>query len=455
MRLALIGDGQSPHLLKWARALAAADVELWAASSRDFLGGFDGVVPAERRLALGTRPRFEGGNLMLLSRLPRLAAWLRKVHPDWVHAHYLTSHGTLAWLAMRLLGAPGRLAGSAWGSDILLTPQRGAHWRWLTSKVLRACAITTSDSKVMAARMQALGAREVMVFPFGLESMPAAPGLKDEQQFFANRGLEPIYAPERVLEQFVALAGSEGRLVMANEGSLRPALEQQALALGVADRVQFVGRLDADDQAAAYARARWYLSLPSSDSVSVSVLEAMAHGCVPILSDLPANRELVSTASTDSSFRPRPCCRAAPSSPLRRRPTRRRRTTANGCNSTRCSPPVWPLLCSGCAQHREHPLHQPLRRHAGAGHGVPALLPGARMGARGAPRADGGGRFFACAQPPAAGRATKSSTASPTAGTRRRDTRATVSAACATSGPSCARCGPTRRGCCANSSPMW
>jgi glycosyltransferase involved in cell wall biosynthesis len=39
--------------------------------------------------------------------------------------------------------------------------------------------------------------------------------------------------------------------------------------------------------------ARWYFSLPQSDSVSVSVLEAMAHGCIPLLSDLPANREIV------------------------------------------------------------------------------------------------------------------------------------------------------------------
>ena len=30
-----------------------------------------------------------------------------------------------------------------------------------------------------------------------------------------------------------------------------------------------------------------------SDSVSVSLLEAMAHGCIPLLSDLPANREWV------------------------------------------------------------------------------------------------------------------------------------------------------------------
>ena len=33
--------------------------------------------------------------------------------------------------------------------------------------------------------------------------------------------------------------------------------------------------------------------VPRSDSVSVSVLEAMGHGCIPLLSDLPANRELV------------------------------------------------------------------------------------------------------------------------------------------------------------------
>ena len=293
MRLALIGDGQSPHLLKWARALAAVDVDLWVASSRGFLPGFDDVLPVTRRLALATTPRFEGGNLALLRTLPRLAHWLRAVQPDWVHAHYLTSHGTLAWLALRLLGAPGRLAGSAWGSDILVTPLRGPAWRWVTSRVLRACELTTSDSQVMAARMRELGAREVMVFPFGLETLPPPPGAKDDELFFANRGLEPIYAPQRVLAQFAALAGRGGRLVVANDGTLRAGLEQQAAALGLADRISFVGRLDAPAQAGWYARARWYLSLPTSDSVSVSVLEAMAHGCVPILSDLPANRELV------------------------------------------------------------------------------------------------------------------------------------------------------------------
>ena len=77
-RLVLLGDGESPHLLKWARALAAESVDLWAASSRGFLPGFDAVLPADRRLALHTQPRFAGGNLQVLATLPRLARWLRQ-----------------------------------------------------------------------------------------------------------------------------------------------------------------------------------------------------------------------------------------------------------------------------------------------------------------------------------------------------------------------------------------
>ncbi|MFO1337500.1 MAG: glycosyltransferase [Burkholderiaceae bacterium] len=294
IRLVLIGDGNSPHLLKWARALVGR-VDLWAVSSRSFDPGFNAVMPMNRRLTLCTRPDFEGGNVGLLRRLPEVSRWLRGVQPDWLAPHYLSSHGTLGWLATRVGGVRARIAGSAWGSDILVAPERSLAMRWLTRRVLRACALATSDSQHMAARMHALGAGEVMVFPFGLEQLPAATADKSPALFFANRGLEPIYRPGRVLDVFAALAADwpEARLVVANDGSLRGALEARATRPDLAGRVQFVGRLSADAQARWYGQARWYLSLPESDSVSVSVLEAMGHGCIPILSDLPANRELV------------------------------------------------------------------------------------------------------------------------------------------------------------------
>ncbi len=296
MRFVLLGDGESPHLLKWARALAP-QVELWVASSRGFVAGFDGVVDPSRVFALNTKPDVAGGNVAVLRTLPRLAAWLRDVRPDWINAHYLTSHGTLAWAAMRWFGVPGRLVASAWGSDILVAPQRSRAVSLLTRRVLAASALCTSDSRHMSERMVELGAGEVMTFPFGLDAMPPLPDVarKEPMLFFSNRALEPVYAPDRVLALFasVAVRWPGARLAMANEGSLRAALVERMAQLGIGARVQWLGRLEASTQADWYARARWFVSLPQSDSVSVSVLEAMAQGCIPILSDLPANRELV------------------------------------------------------------------------------------------------------------------------------------------------------------------
>lgn len=294
MKLVLIGDGQSPHLLKWARALAP-EVDLWAASTRGFAPEFDFLIPRRQRLSLDTNPAHGGGNIAVLAQLPKLGRWLAEVDADWLHAHYLTSHGTLAWAARKGWRLRAQIAGSAWGSDILVTPNQGAAYRWLTRQVLQACALCTSDSRHMTARMQELGAGEVMTFPFGLEEMPRQNVRKTPWLFYANRGLEPIYRPQLVIEAFAAVAAQrpEARLVVANDGSLRGALESQAASLGLADKVEFVGRLHPQAQGGHYARARWYLSLPESDSVAVSVLEAMAHECVPILSDLPANHELV------------------------------------------------------------------------------------------------------------------------------------------------------------------
>jgi L-malate glycosyltransferase len=303
VKLVLLGDGESPHLLKWARALAqhpATRNGLHAASSRGFLPAFDAVVPATRRLALNTQPKVQGGNVAVLRALPRLARWLHGVRPDWVHAHYLTSHGTLAWLSQSMLGVPGQLASSAWGSDVLVTPAQSPMARWLLQRVLRASRLATCDAQQVAQRMQAFGAPEVMVFPVGLEQLPPPPDVqaKEPGLWFANRGLEPIYAPLRVIDTFAALlahspAGMPMRLVVAHDGSMREAMQQHAQQLGVADRIAWTGYLDAASQAAWYTRAQGYLSVPTSDAVAVSLLEAMAHGCVPMVSKLPANEELV------------------------------------------------------------------------------------------------------------------------------------------------------------------
>lgn len=299
LRFVLFGDGESPHIAKWMRALAPR-TELWIASSRGLRPEVAHLVPVERQLLLHRSAAPGGGNAGLLRALPLLRKWLEAVDPDWINPHYLTSHGLLAmmavqgwWLGQRPLRA--KLLGSAWGSDILVTPQRSWIYRWATQAVLAHCTLTTSDSTSMASRMQELGARLVQVFPFGLETLPDRAPAKQPWLFYANRGLEPIYRPLDVIDLFaqVVRGRPEARLVVSNDGTLRAVMESRVVNLGLSAKVRFVGRLAPEAQNEFYGAAQWYVSVPASDAVAVSVLEAMAWGCVPLLSDLPANAELV------------------------------------------------------------------------------------------------------------------------------------------------------------------
>ena len=76
LRVVLFGDGESPHLLKWARALAPR-VELHVASSRGLAPALAALVLAERTLQLQHATKFSGGNAALLKTLPRLVRWLQ------------------------------------------------------------------------------------------------------------------------------------------------------------------------------------------------------------------------------------------------------------------------------------------------------------------------------------------------------------------------------------------
>ncbi|MEZ5608242.1 MAG: glycosyltransferase [Burkholderiaceae bacterium] len=66
---------------------------------------------------------------------------VRELAPDIVHAHYITSYG---YLAARCGRHP--LVLTAWGSDLLVTPQASPWMRWLTGWILRRADLITGDS---------------------------------------------------------------------------------------------------------------------------------------------------------------------------------------------------------------------------------------------------------------------------------------------------------------------
>jgi glycosyltransferase involved in cell wall biosynthesis len=99
------------------------------------------------------------------------------------------------------------------------------------------------------------------------------------------RNLEPIYDIASALRAFAALSGEHpaSRLSVAGSGPERARLESLAAELGIAARVTFTGRLDAEQMATLYRNASVTLNPALADNMPNSVLEALASG-VPVVS---------------------------------------------------------------------------------------------------------------------------------------------------------------------------
>jgi alpha-1,3-mannosyltransferase len=63
--------------------------------------------------------------------------------------------------------------------------------------------------------------------------------------------------------------------------------------LGIAERVTFTGSVTDAELIDEYARAQVFVSASEHEGFGISAVEAMAAGCVPVLSDIPAFRRLV------------------------------------------------------------------------------------------------------------------------------------------------------------------
>ncbi len=296
MRLAFLADASLVHTTRWVNALAARGHDCVLLSVERGFGLDARFEPLPPRAHL---PRFARYSLAV----PRAARILRAFAPDVVNAHFLPNYG---WMAARAGLHP--LVLTALGSDILTVPQRSALHRWRTRYVLAHCDAVTSDAMMLTQAIVAFGfpIDRILTVPLGVEAerfatvaeRPAAPIV-----ILSTRRLEPLYDVATLVRAFARLDASVRQrfeLCIAGNGSETEPLQRQAAPVSA----RFLGWLSQTQLDAQLRAAHLYVSTSTSDSTSVSLLEAMAAGCFPIVSDIPANREWIASEAHGLLF---PC----------------------------------------------------------------------------------------------------------------------------------------------------
>jgi len=231
----------------------------------------------------------------LISTVKEIKKIILQFQPSVIHIHQANSYAFYAHLANRKTKIKTVL--TAWGSDVLIVPKRNYLLKLIVQYNLRTADFLTSDSKFMANEMKKLSSsiKEVLIANFGIDVIPE--NIQKEKIIYSNRLHKKLYRVDKIIEAFGRFLNNGERndwsLVIAASGTETDKFITKSKELGLFNNIQFVGWVSKEENQHWYSKAKIWVSIPESDATSISLLEAMACGCIPIVSDLPANREWI------------------------------------------------------------------------------------------------------------------------------------------------------------------
>lgn len=216
-----------------------------------------------------------------------------RLKPDIVHAHYATSAGLTA-----LVCGFHPTVVTVHGSD-LTTGIKSLIWRVLLRKVFRFADCVNVVSDDLGEMVLSLGIckDKIETFTLGIDTdLFRFAGVEKIEKsrplrMICTRRLEPVFDHVTIIRA-LALLKEKGiifKMIFAGNGSLPGVLKEQVSKLGLDNCVSFVGKVPNKDLPELLGRSDVYLSASLWDGTSLSLLEALATGLFPIVSDIKAN----------------------------------------------------------------------------------------------------------------------------------------------------------------------
>ena len=229
----------------------------------------------------------------VLKSVKRLKRIINEFSPTIIHVHQANSYCFLTSLANR--GERPQVL-TVWGSDVLLLPKKGFIYKYIVKKGLRSSDKITADAQFIEDKIEDLvGPVDFTTANFGIDlpNIIVDPS-KKEKIIYSNRLHESLYNIDRIILAFIKFQKkhTDWKLIIAGSGPETDYLNELARDLPESS-YSFVGFVNSETNLNHYKKASFFTSIPSSDGTSISLLEAMACGAAPILSNLPANHEWV------------------------------------------------------------------------------------------------------------------------------------------------------------------
>ncbi len=236
-------------------------------------------------------------------RVERIASWLQALtsiksdiqqyKPDVLIGYRITSYGFLAaWTGFRPLVIASQGITDVWPENHYTTPLKA----FLARYAIKHADLIQAWGPHMAQTMFDLGAdpSKTLILPRGIDlEIFRFNEAKDNTRLniVVTRALHSDYRHLTILKAVKALVERSVpfHLTIIGEGVERANIESFIVENNLSEKVTLTGRVDNHKILPILQESNVYLAMPISEGVSASLIEAMACGCYPIVSDLIAN----------------------------------------------------------------------------------------------------------------------------------------------------------------------
>jgi len=306
MKIMLLSDAASIHTVRWAQYFAGRGHEVHLLSNNPLDSPLEEVklhiIKRIRYIPIISTPI----NLVLsVIQVRRLAG---KNQIDLLNAHYISNFGIIG----SLTGIHPFVA-SAWGSDVLRLGKKPSTRKFLVILCMRvADAVTTTAIQTREYVINTFNLKpEVVRIPWGIdlnifrrgytkevsalkESLGLNPGIP---VILSNRTMREDYSIESIVDSIPEVLREHPNAVfLFIRGYGTPEyvekIDSRARDLGILKNIRIVSQLVSPKDMAVFLNAsNAFISLAKTDQFASSIMEGMACGTIPILSNLAVYKQ--------------------------------------------------------------------------------------------------------------------------------------------------------------------
>lgn len=317
MKILILGDAPSSHIIKWANALSDKGHQIYVFSLLKSNGSQYREDVKIIYKEISTKLKYlSSGNfikLIYLLALPVIKKIIKEIKPDILHAHYASSYGLLGSLTKF---HPYVL--SVWGTDVFNFPLKSFFHKNIFNFNLRMADTILSTSEVMAKEIKKYTGKQILVTPFGIDINIFKPGnkvnlIKGEFDFVIGtiKGLEEMYGIEYLIDAYCIvkerLKPLKIKLLIVGGGSLENKIRSLIIEKKLLDEIILTGKVNYSDIQNYHNLLDIYiaLSIYDDESFGVAILEASACGKPVLVSNVGGLPEVVENNKTGFIVPPR------------------------------------------------------------------------------------------------------------------------------------------------------